>query len=259
MQDLNVVIVQSQQFWEDKESNLRHFEQHLTTVKPGSANLILLPEMFNTGFSMHTGKLAEKMDGPSIKWLINQAQLLDSRIGATLIIEEEGKFYNRFVVASGAGIEAYYDKRHLFRMANENEHFSPGERRVVYSLKGWNILLQVCYDLRFPVFSRNRTIDGNKEYDVVIYLANWPEKRVYAWKNLLQARAIENQAYCIGVNRVGIDGNDINYSGDSMAVDPWGHITLHCAENIETVKFLTLRKDVLDDITERFPAFLDAD
>ena len=259
MQDLKVIIIQSRQYWEDKAANLVHFEKHLKGVEPGSADLILLPEMFNTGFSMNTKNMAEEINGESVSWLKDQAARLDTLIGATLIIEENKNFYNRFVVVSKDKVETYYNKRHLFRMAGENDHFTAGEERVVLEHKGWKILLQICYDLRFPVFSRNKTIDGKKEYDALIYLANWPEKRVYAWKNLLQARAIENQAYCIGVNRVGEDGNGIYYSGDSMMIDPWGKIEAHCHERIEIVKFLTLKRSVMNDIEQGFPAFKDAD
>lgn len=259
MSDLKVAIIQSIQHWEDKEANLRHFEKHFGEISPGTADLVLLPEMFNTGFSMNAEELAEDMSGPSMNWLRVQANRLQTVIGATLIIREEDRFYNRFVLVDGEHILSTYDKRHLFRMAGENNHFTAGLERKVVELKGWKILLQVCYDLRFPVFSRNRTVNNKKEYDLMIYLANWPDKRVYAWKNLLQARAIENQVYSIGVNRVGDDGNNIYYSGDSMVTDPWGKIILHCSEAKEVVKILTLKKEVLDDIETRFPAFLDAD
>ena len=215
--------------------------------------------MFNTSFSMKVEQLGETMNGISIEWLKAHAEKLDTQIGATLIINEEGKYYNRFVIVSAKGVEASYNKRHLFRMADENLHFTAGEKRVVYHLKGWNILLQVCYDLRFPVFSRNRNISGKKEYDLVLYLANWPKKRAFVWKNLLQARAIENQSYCIGVNRVGEDGNGITYQGDSMCIDPWGNVVMHLAENKESVKILTLENDRLHNIARLFPAFMDAD
>lgn len=260
MQDLNIAVIQTQQFWEDKESNLKHFEsQFLKQLQGQQLDLVLLPEMFNTSFSMNVEQLAETMDGPSISWLKQRAEELDCQIGGSLIIEEAGHYYNRFVIVRAEGIVASYDKRHLFRMAQENEHFSPGEERVVYTLKGWNILLQVCYDLRFPVFSRNKTIGDNKEYDLMLYVANWPQKRNMVWKTLLQARAMENQAFCIGVNRVGVDGKDINYSGDSMLVDPWGSVQHQFSENVERVKILTLKYEQITNITNRFPAYKDAD
>lgn len=257
MQDLKVAIIQTQQFWEDKSGNLVHFERHLDTIKE-TVDLVLLPEMFNTGFTMNTG-MAESMQGSSIEWLRIQAERLNTQIGASLIVEENGNFYNRFVIVSAKGVETHYNKRHLFRMANEHQHFAPGEERVVYSLKGWNILLQVCYDIRFPVFSRNKTLGETKEYDLMIYLANWPAKRSFVWKTLLLARAMENQAFCIGVNRVGVDGNDISYTGDSALVDPWGNPEFQFSENEEMVKILTLNYQKIIDITERFPAFKDAD
>jgi len=208
---------------------------------------------------MNVHELAEEMDGNSIHWLIDRAKEFQTVIGASLIIKEEAKYYNRFVMVSENGVESYYDKRHLFRMANENDNFTAGDKRVVFRHQGWNILLQVCYDLRFPVFSRNKTIGESKEYDAVIYIANWPEKRNMVWKNLLQARAIENQSYSVGVNRVGVDGNNISYTGDSMVVDPWGNIQYQFSENIEKVKILTLKSASIEEITRMFPAFKDAD
>lgn len=260
MQDLKVAIIQTQQFWEDKKANLDHFEnEHFKQLEGQDIDLVLLPEMFNTGFTMNAQKMAESMVGGSIQWLIKWAEKLDCEIGGSIIIEDEGNYYNRFVIVSKKGVKTHYNKRHLFRMANEHEHFSPGQERVIYKLKGWNILLQVCYDLRFPVFSRNKSIGDKKEYDCMIYIANWPEKRNFVWKTLLLARAMENQAYCIGVNRVGVDGNDISYSGDSVLVDPWGNPLFQFAQNKEMLKILTLEYQTLVDITERFPAFKDAD
>lgn len=260
MQDLKIAMIQTQQFWEDKDANLMHFESNfLKQLLEEELDLVLLPEMFNTSFSMNVEQLAESMDGKTIEWMIKWAQDLNCQIGASMIIFEDGHYYNRFVVADGEAVVSFYDKRHLFRMANENEHFSAGKNRVIHKLKGWNVLLQVCYDLRFPVFSRNKSEGDKKEYDLMIYVANWPEKRNTVWKTLLQARAMENQAFCIGVNRVGIDGNGINYSGDSMLVDPWGTVRHQFSENEERVKILTLEYEQIVDITNRFPAFKDAD
>ena len=227
MQDLRVTLIQTNQFWQDKARNLNHFEtKFLSSISPESTNLVLLPEMFNTSFSMDVEELAESMEGESIQWLIKWAKKLKANIGGSLIIREGDKYYNRFVVVSSKGIEKFYDKRHLFRMAKENERFTAGKDRIVYELNGWKLMLQVCYDLRFPVFSRNRRLDDAKEYDALIYVANWPAKRNYVWKNLLVARAIENQAFVIGVNRVGVDGNEIEYTGDSVLIDPWGNTTI---------------------------------
>lgn len=260
MQNLRIGLIQTQQFWEDKEENLNHFEEHfLARIEANSVDLVLLPEMFNTSFSMNVASIAEEMDGPSIVWLINWAKRLNCQIGGSIIISENGQFYNRFVIASENGVEATYDKRHLFRMAGEDQHFSPGQDRVIHHIKGWPILLQVCYDLRFPVFSRNRIVNSEKEYAAVIYIANWPKKRAFIWKNLIQARAIENQAYSIGLNRVGEDGNGIEYSGDSMVVDPWGNIVTAFPANAQKLQIITLEGSVLNDIKTRFPAYLDAD
>ncbi len=260
MQDLKVGIVQTHQYWEDKQSNFDHFGRillkHFSSKK---VDLILLPEMFNTGFSMNPGALAENMQGESVDWLVGQASKYNCEVAATLIIRENDAFFNRQVVASGQGILSHYDKRHLFRMAGENGHYTAGDRRVVHRIKGWNILLQTCYDLRFPVFSRNHFTNGQLEYDCAIYLANWPEKRAYAWRNLLQARATENQSYCIGVNRTGSDGTDLAYAGDSMAINPWGIIEVDCANRAELVKICTLKHKTLVESREKFPAFLDAD
>lgn len=260
MQDLKVILIQTVQHWENKAQNLNYYESNfLDKLKPAEADLILLPEMFSTGFSMDAEKLAEPMTGRAVSWMLSWAKKLNTQIGGSLIISENGNYYNRFIIASPNGIESTYNKRHLFRMANEHEHYTPGEERVIHTLKGWRILLQVCYDLRFPVFSRNRTIDGEKEYDAIIYVANWPEKRAFIWKNLIQARAIENQAYSIGLNRVGTDGNDISYSGDSMLVDPWGNILFSAVPGEEKMYSVDLQSKTLDDIKRSFPAYLDAD
>lgn len=258
MSDLKVALIQSQQFWEDKQSNLQHFDQHLETIE-SSVDLIVLPEMFNTSFSMNAKENAESMNGPSVKWLIQKANEKNATILASLIIEEEGQYYNRMVSVSPDGVQAHYNKRHLFRMADEHLHYSPGKERVVINIAGWKVLLQVCYDLRFPVFSRNKTIGDETEYDLMVYIANWPAKRSEIWSTLLRARAIENQTYCIGVNRVGVDGNDIEYSGDSQLIDPWGNVDFQFAKNEEGVKILTIEKARIEHIRAAFPAFKDAD
>jgi predicted amidohydrolase len=260
MQDLKVCLIQASIIWENKQANFEHLEsKFFSKMKAGDCDLIMLPEMFNTGFSMSTESLSEEMTGLSIKWLQKWAEKLDCQIAATLIISENKSFYNRFVFVSKIGIEAYYDKRHLFRMAEENTYFSPGQNRVIHTIKGWNILPQVCYDLRFPVFSRNRSKGDKLEYDLVIYLANWPKRRAAIWSVLLKARAIENQAYCIGVNRVGQDGKEIDYSGDSELIDPWGNTEYLATDSSEQVKFLTLSYQKLTEIKALFPAYKDAD
>ena len=260
MQDLKVAVIQTSQFWEDKKRNLDHFERtFLNELKGKEVDLVLLPEMFNTSFTMNVEEMAEVMDGDSITWLFKWATRLKCQMGASLIIRENDKFYNRFVIISENGLETYYDKRHLFRMANENDYFSEGQERVLHTINGWKVFLQLCYDLRFPVFSRSRTIAGKKEYDLIVYIANWPERRNNVWKTLLTARAMENQAYCIGVNRVGVDGKDITYTGDSAVIDPWGKVIERFPEREELCKICTLDYQAIDEITEKFPAFKDAD
>ncbi len=259
MQNLKIALVQTKQFWESKEDNFRHYNKHLqNNITPNEVDLVLLPEMFNTGFSMDVNALAESMNGKSIQWMISSAKTFKTQIGGSLIIEENGNYFNRFVIVGENGVLNTYNKRHLFRMADEHLSFNPGEKRVVHILKGWKLMLQVCYDLRFPVFSRNGLIDGDKEYDALVYIANWPKKRAFIWKNLIQARAIENQAFCIGLNRVGSDGNGVEYSGDSMLVDPWGNIIL-APSNEEKIDVITLNYSVLTAIKKTFPAYLDAD
>lgn len=260
MQDLKICLIQPNVIWENKEANFRYLEEKfLSDLKPGDCDLILLPEMFNTGFSMKSQELAEDMSGTTIQWLKKWAYHLDCQISATLIIRESNSFFNRFLFVSKYGIEAHYDKKHLFRMAGEHDHFSPGKSRVIHTIKGWNILPQICYDLRFPVFSRNKTIGETLEYDLVIYAASWPGRRSAIWSVLLRARAIENQAFCIGINRVGQDGNGVDHSGDSAVIDPWGNYDYLATESIELVKILTLSAQKLADIKKSFPAFKDAD
>jgi omega-amidase len=260
MQNLKIALVQTNLHWEDKEANFKHLEEvHFSKLTPGDCDLILLPEMFNTGFSMKSEYLAEEMTGTTVTWLKKWAQHFDCQIGASLITKDSERFFNRFIIVSKAGIETFYDKRHLFRMASENDHYSPGTRRVIHHLKGWKLLLQVCYDLRFPVFSRNRTINDQKEYDAVIYIANWPEKRRLAWSTLLRARALENQAFSVGLNRVGSDKNGINYSGDSAVIDPWGTVIFEALGGEENVQLVTLDAQTLIKISADFPAFKDAD
>jgi predicted amidohydrolase len=259
MQDLKVALVQTKQFWENKLLNFEHFDMHLNSISEEEVDLILLPEMFNTSFSMNVHQLAESMTGKSINWLINWAKRLNCSIGASLIIEENNCFYNRFVIVDQQGIQAKYDKRHLFRMANEDQAFTAGTEKIILNLKGWNLLLQTCYDLRFPVFTRNYSIDGALAYDAILYVANWPAKRAMVWKCLLQARAIENQVFVLGVNRVGEDGNQITYAGDSAIINPWGNKLQIAQENQETILFGCLKHDDILEIRSKFPAFLDAD
>jgi omega-amidase len=202
---------------------------------------------------------AETMDGPTIDWMRRLAAVKKSIITGSLMMEEEGKYYNRLIWMLPNGELGYYNKRHLFAFAGEDQHYHGGQKRLIASVKGWKINLQICYDLRFPVWARQqRDEDKESEYDVLLYVANWPEKRNHAWKTLLTARAIENQCYTIGVNRVGLDGNNIMHSGDSMVVGPLGEILYHCAYE-EDIFHITLQKEDLIKTRAQFPFGKDAD
>ena len=257
MSTLTVTTIQSDLQWEDKTANLRRLEEKIDGIA-AHTELVILPEMFSTGFSMRPELLAEPMEGPTVNWMRTIATRKKIILTGSVIIEEEGKYFNRLIWMLPNGQFGYYDKRHRFAYAGENEHYSAGHKRLLASVKGWKILLLVCYDLRFPVWSRQAGQDGLPEYDLIIYVANWPQRRSLAWKTLLQARAIENQAYVIGVNRVGNDGNNIAHSGDSMIIDPLGEILYHEVDK-EDVFTLTLEKEKLDAIRERFPFWKDAD
>lgn len=253
MPDLRVTLVQSMLQWEDAPANRKQFEERFVGLK-GTTDLVVLPEMFNTGFTMDSAAVAESMDGPTVAWMREQAAALDAALYGSLVILENGTYTNRGLFVRPDGSITGYDKRHLFRMANEHQHFSPGEERVVVDWRGWRVLLQVCYDLRFPVFSRNKG-----DYDLVLYVACWPEVRRYPWSQLLIARAIENLAYVVGVNRVGMDGKGIHYSGDSAAVDFKGEVLVELEAGREMLRTLRLHGQSLLDFRERFPAQLDVD
>jgi omega-amidase len=256
MSTLTITTIQADLQWEDKDANLRRLEEKILDI-PGSTELVVLPEMFSTGFSMRPEALAERMDGPAVDWMRRVAARKKIILTGSLIIEEEGKYFNRLLWMLPNGQYGQYDKRHRFAYAGENEHYTEGHKRLVASVKGWKVLLLVCYDLRFPVWSRQAP-GPIPEYDLLVYVANWPERRNHAWKTLLQARAIENQCYVVGVNRVGNDGNQIAHSGDSMIIDPLGEILYHGVGKEEAFT-LTLHKERLEEIRQRFPFWKDAD
>jgi predicted amidohydrolase len=219
----------------------------------------VLPEMFSTGFSMKPERLAETMDGPTLQWMKNVAATKKVILTGSVIIEENGNYYNRLVWMLPNGQYGYYDKRHLFAYGEEDKHYASGSKRLIASVNGWKVNLMVCYDLRFPVWARQQfDEDRNFEYDVLIYVANWPERRNTAWKSLLRARAIENQCYVIGVNRVGNDGSDIYHSGDSTVIDPLGEILYEKAHD-EDIFTIQLNKDQLNSIRKKFQFWRDAD
>ncbi len=262
MSSLNLTLIQTNLFWEDKEANLQLLEDKIFGIKENT-QLVILPEMFSTGFSMNPEELAETMDGKTMRWMKKVASDKKVIITGSLMIQEKGNYYNRLVWMLPNGQYGQYDKRHLFAYAEENKHYTAGNQRLIASVNGWKINLMVCYDLRFPVWSRQTPSPpgegrGEAEYDVLIYIANWPERRSIAWKTLLVARAIENQCYVIGVNRVGKDGHDIYHSGNSMVVDPLGEILYHKADD-EDVFTISLEKEHLNKIREKLPFWRDAD
>ncbi len=215
--------------------------------------------MFSTGFSMQPEKYAENMQGECVEWMKKIAAKHRIIVTGSLMIEEDGKYYNRLIWMLPNKQYGYYNKRHCFAFAKEDEHYTPGSSRLVVSVNGWKINVQICYDLRFPVWARQQSnTNYNAEYDVLLYVANWPKKRSHAWKTLLTARAIENQCYVIGVNRVGTDGNHNVYNGDSMVVDALGEI-LYQKEEVEDVFTITLSKNKLNEIRTKFPFLIDAD
>jgi len=263
MSTLTVTIIQTDLKWEDKTANLRNLEEKIFSIRENT-ELVVLPEMFSTGFSMNPEKLAEDMEGPTTTWMRDVAARKRIILTGSIIIKEGEDYFNRLIWMLPNGSYGYYDKRHRFAFAGEDEHYTAGHKRLLTSVKGWKILPLVCYDLRFPVWSRQTPAPGpdsgdpQLEYDILLYVANWPERRSLAWKTLLRARAIENQAYVIGVNRVGHDGNKIHHSGDSMIIDPLGEI-LYEKANTEDVHTLTLRKESLTEVRGRFPFWRDAD
>lgn len=261
MSTLSVTTIQSDLFWEDKSANLDMFTRKIESLKE-PVEVVILPEMFSTGFSMHPAKLAETMEGSTVDWMKKIAASKKIILTGSIIVEEGGSYYNRLLWVQPDGRLGYYDKRHLFAFAGEDQHYTGGNKRLIASVKGWKINLQVCYDLRFPVWARQSQLpygDGlTPEYDVLIYVANWPEKRSLAWKTLLQARAIENQCYVIGVNRVGNDGNAIYHNGDSMIIDPLGSVLYHQAGE-EDIFTCMLEKEKLEEVRQKFPFWKDAD
>jgi len=257
MAELLVSLVQTDLVWENKEANLRHLEAQLHSLR-GKTQVVVLPELFSTGFSMQTTKLAEPMEGPTVQWMRTLARELQLIITGSLMIEEGGNYYNRLLWVLPNGTIGQYDKRHLFAYAGEDRYYQKGAKRLIASVNGFKVNLQICYDLRFPVWARQQSQEGQPEYDLLLYVANWPERRRLAWMQLLQARAIENQCYVIGVNRVGEDGNQIYHSGDSMVIDPLGEI-LFTQKDKACIHTVTLRKEHLQQTRNQFPFLRDAD
>ena len=259
MSTLTITLIQSTLHWENKQANLAMFEDKINNI-PQHTEIVVLPEMFSTGFSMSPETLAETMEGETVNWMKRIASGKRIVLTGSVIIQDEDKFFNRLIWVLPNGQLGYYDKRHLFGFAKEDQHYHPGQKRLIASVKGWKINLLVCYDLRFPVWSRQspNTDDDNAEYDLLIYVANWPQRRNHAWKTLLQARAIENQSFVVGVNRVGDDGNAIYHSGDSMVVNAFGEVMYTKADE-EDIFTITLEKKDLEETRTKLPFLKDAD
>jgi predicted amidohydrolase len=258
MQDLKVTLIQTPLHWQEKQANISMLEEKIWE-REEETDLIVLPEMFNTGFSMEAEKMAEPMNLHTFKWMRQMASQKKAVVTGSYIVNENGKYFNRLIWMQPDGAYFTYDKRHLFRMANEDDHYSPGQKDLIVELKGWKIKPLVCYDLRFPVWCRNKSNDQNElEYDLTLFVANWPAVRVNAWDTLLQARAIENVSYCLGVNRIGDDGNGIPHNGHSAIYGPKGN-ALYFADDREEIKTVSLSGEELVRFREKFPAQLDAD
>ena len=256
-QDLTITLIQSALHWHSVNANLAMFEEKIWQIK-GATDVIILPEMFNTGFTMAVKECAEHPNGNTFRWMKQMAAQTKALVLGSFIVNDEGSFFNRLFWVEPDGSYAFYDKRHLFRMADEHHFFKMGKEKIIKSWKGWKICPLVCYDLRFPVWSRNNVIDGSLEYDLLIYIANWPQARVNAWTTLLAARAVENLAYVAGVNRIGDDGNGISYNGCSSVIEPKG-TALWFQGDGAAIQSITLDAANLSAYRERFPAFLDAD
>jgi omega-amidase len=255
---MEIALVQAELFWEDNDKNLSHFSSILENVT--GVDLFVLPEMFNSGFTMNSDNVGQTMHGKAVCWLQKMANEKDAAFVASLIIIENNKRYNRLVWAMPKGDVKTYNKKHLFRMANEHNYFTPGNERIIIEYKGILFCPQICYDLRFPIWSRNS--DGQSKlpiYDCLIYVANWPKVRSDAWTSLLKARAIENQAFVIGVNRVGLDGNGIEYSGDSRCYSPKGGRLDKVNSSQEMINIVTINLEALQAFRKKFPVSDDGD
>ena len=250
MKDIKVTLVQLDLKWEDPEANCTSIVRNLEGKE---TDLIILPEMFNTAFTMDAENNAEKLSGNTMQWMQKVAKEKHSAITGSIIIESEGSYYNRLLFCYPDGDFRHYDKRHLFRLANEHQVFEAGKEKIIVNYLGWRINLNVCYDLRFPAWSRNVN-----DYDILINVASWPNARIEHWKTLLKARAIENLAYCIGVNRVGSDQNNFEYSGCSSIYGPEGKCLMELA-NAELTETATLSKNHLFDYRAKFPFYMDQD
>lgn len=248
---LTITLIQTVLHWENIDANIAMFDQKMANLP--ATDIVVLPEMFTTGFTMNVEGIAETMDGKTIKWMHEKAKSLNAVVTGSLIIQEDGKYYNRLLWVQPNGEQLTYDKKHLFTMAKEERTFTAGAEKLVLTYKDWKIAPFICYDLRFPAWNRNQ-----EDYDLAIYVANWPAKRSYHWRSLLTARAIENQAYLVAVNRVGEDGNGFPYSGDSTVLDPAGTLLYHKEEQ-EDIFTATITKEHLHEMRRQYPFLGDRD
>lgn len=249
---LSVALIQTDMVWENAPLNRKNLEIKLR--KLNGVELAVLPEMFSTGFTMSPAEIAETMEGETISWLKELGRSLNMAICGSLVIRDRESFFNRFVFVFPDGHTATYDKRHTFTLSGEDKVYAKGTEKIIIDYMGWKICPQVCYDLRFPAWSRNL-----EDYDVLLYVANWPQERISAWDALLKARAIENMSYCIGVNRIGSDGNGYTFNGHSAAFDGLGNQLLGLEDNEESEKVVTLKKFHLHDIREKLKFLQDRD
>jgi len=253
MDNLKISIFQGYLFWENIDKNLQNIELRLSSIRE-KTELIILPEMFTTGFTMNAAALAEPMDGKSMQWMHKIAVKYEAVVTGSLIIKENNKFYNRLIWMRPDGTYEHYDKRHLFALGKEHETYTAGDKRIIVELNGWKICPVICYDLRFPVWLRN--VGG--EYDLLLIVANWPERRALHWRTLIPARAIENQAYVVAVNRVGHDGNEVYHSGDSNCIDPNGKVIYYKRDEEDMYTF-SIVGDEIEKIRRAMPFLKDAD
>ena len=250
--DLRILYVQFDIRWHDWLANRQSIEAAIATAS-GEEDLLILPEMFSSGFTMKPGEIAQGMDGPSIQWMTELAGQRNSHVIGSLVISEGDSFFNRLICAHPDGALSHYDKRHLFTFANEDKHYTAGDHRMEFNVKGWKVFPLICYDLRFPVWSRNVT-----DYDLLIYVANWPSARREAWTTLLRARAIENLCYTVGLNRVGNDANGLEYPGRSEAFDVSG-ASIYSSRDQPDVGEFTLERAPLEEFRSRYNFLADRD
>jgi omega-amidase len=254
LSNLKITVFQAYLFWENVDKNLKNLSLRLSSGVKEKTDLIVLPEMFNTGFSLNSELLAEEMNGKTMDWMADVARTYDCVVTGSIMIKENGHYYNRLIWMTQEGDFTYYDKRHLFSMGKEDDHYTAGNKQVTVELKGWKIRLAMCYDLRFPVWIRNQGAD----YDLLLIVASWPDQRMAHWRALIPARAIENQSYVVAVNRVGHDGNQVYHSGHSMCIDPFGNTVYYKPEDEDLYTF-SIGYEELVKIRRAYPFLPDAD